>query len=98
MAGEYRTLSEGLVLVGTLLAWNIVVDWVGYVSPTMHRLLTPRAVILVKNGRVIQPNLRRQFITEQELQAKLRENGVEDLSAVKAAYMEADGDVSVLKR
>jgi hypothetical protein len=34
----------------------------------------------------------------EELQAKLRENGIEDLSEVRKAYMEADGDVSVLKR
>jgi uncharacterized membrane protein YcaP (DUF421 family) len=54
-------------------------------------------VILVKNGRVIHPNLRRQFITEEELQAKLREHGVDDVGTVKAAYMEADGEVSVLK-
>jgi uncharacterized membrane protein YcaP (DUF421 family) len=98
MAGEYRTLSEGMILVSTLLAWNIVVDWLGYVSPAARRVLAPREVVLVSNGRVIQSNLRKQFITEEELQAKLREHGVEDFNTVKKAYMEADGEVSVLKR
>ena len=83
---------------GTLLAWNIAVDGLAYLSPTLNRVLSPRAVLLVKNGALIRNNLRRQFMTEDELQSKLRENGVEDIGDVKAAYMEADGGVSVLKR
>ena len=98
MAGEYRSLTDGIILVGTLLAWNIAVDGLAYLSPALRRVLSPRTVLLVKNGAVIRSNLRKQFITEEELQAKLRENGIEDLGEVKAAYMEADGDVSVLKR
>ena len=98
MAGEYRSLTDGMILVGTLLVWNIAVDGLSYLSPALRRVLSPRTVLLVKNGAVIRGNLRRQFITEEELQAKLRENGVEHLGEVKAAYMEADGDVSVLKR
>jgi uncharacterized membrane protein YcaP (DUF421 family) len=98
MAGEYRSLTDGMILVGTLLAWNIAVDGLSYASPAVNRLLSPRAVILVKNGALIRHNMRKQFITEEELQAKLRENGVEDLGQVKAAYMEADGGVSVLKQ
>ena len=98
MAGDYRSLTDGMILVGTLLAWNIAVDGLAYLSPTLNRVLSPRAVLLVKNGALIRNNLRRQFMTEDELQAKLRENGVEDIGDVKAAYMEADGGVSVLKR
>ncbi len=87
-----------MILVATLLGWNIAVDWLAYRSPAMRRLLSPRTILLVRNGTVIHPNLRKQFITEDELQAKLREKGVEDLAQVKEAYMEADGAVSVLKR
>jgi uncharacterized membrane protein YcaP (DUF421 family) len=97
MAGEYRSLTDGVILVGTLLAWNIAVDWLAYSFPALRRLLAARSILLVRNGELIRSNMRRQFITEEELQAKLRENGIEDLAQVKAAYMESDGDVSVLK-
>jgi uncharacterized membrane protein YcaP (DUF421 family) len=98
MAGEYRSITDGIVLVATLLVWNIAVDWAAYVSPALRRLLAPRSILLVRNGALIRPNLRKQFITEEELFAKLREHGIEDLSKVKEAHLEADGDVSVLKR
>jgi uncharacterized membrane protein YcaP (DUF421 family) len=98
MAGDYRSISDGMILVATLLAWNIVVDWLAYASPALRRLLSPRTILLVRDGNIIRHNLRKQFITEDELQAKLRENGVERIDQVKAAYMETDGAVSVLKR
>lgn len=98
MAAEYRSLGEGLVLVSTILGWNVLLDWLSYRSPTMHRLLVPRKVLLVHNGAILRNNLRREFLTEDELQQKLREHDIEDLVEVKSAYMESDGTVSVLKR
>jgi hypothetical protein len=32
MAAEYRSISEGLVLCGTLIAWNYLLDWAAYKS------------------------------------------------------------------
>lgn len=97
MAAEYRSISDGIILIATLLAWNVLVDWLSYSSPLMRRLLSPRTVLLVRNGSLIRPNLRKHFITEEELYGKLRENGVERIEEVKEAYMETDGTVSVLK-
>lgn len=42
-------------------------------------------------------NMRREFITEEELWAKLRQEGIEHLSQVKAAYLEPDGNFSVIR-
>jgi len=98
MAGEYRSIVEGIVLVSTILGWNVLVDWAAYTSPRLRRLLVPRTVTLVRNGTVLQQNLRKEFLTMDELEQKLRENGVTQLSQVKAAYMESDGTVTVLKQ
>lgn len=98
MASEYRSVSEGLVLVSTILGWNVLLDWASYRSPFLRRLLVPRKVLLVRDGSILHNNLRREFLTEEELQQKLREHDVDDIGRVKAAYMESDGTVSVLER
>lgn len=98
MAAEYRSVSEGLVLVSTILGWNILLDWASYRSPALRALLIPRKVLLVRNGIILRNNLRREFLTVEELQQKLREHDIDDVARVKAAYMESDGSVSVLKR
>ena len=98
MAAEYRSVSEGLTLISTILGWNIALDWIAYKSPRLRRWLQPRALCLVRDGRVIARNLRREFMSEEELQGKLREHGITRLADVRAAYLESDGAVSVIRR
>jgi len=47
--------------------------------------------MLVRNGRIQHRNLRREYLSEAELMSKLREEGVDDVTRVKAADFEADG-------
>jgi uncharacterized membrane protein YcaP (DUF421 family) len=42
--------------------------------------------------------MRSEFVTIEELMAQLREDGLEDCTKVKAAYMEADGKISIIRR
>ncbi len=98
MAGEYRSISDGIVLVSTIIGWNVAIDWAAYRFPAARRLIEPPALPLVRNGRILQRNLRREYITVDELRAKLREHGIEDLADVRAAFLESDGEVSVLSR
>lgn len=98
MAGEYRTVTEGMILIATIVGWNVLVDYAAYRSHRLQRWLEPRQLVLVKNGQIQYHNLRRQFMSEQELMAKLREHGVEKLATVKRAYLEGSGSVTVIER
>jgi len=98
MAGEYRSITDGLILVSTIIGWNYLIDWVCYKSPRLRTLFEPRKLELVQNGRILRRNLRKELIAEEELMGKLREHGVEDVKEVKAAYMEPDGEISVIKK
>jgi len=98
MAGEYRTISDGVVLVLTLLGWNVLLDWLAFRFRWFNRFAEPRPLPLVREGQVMHRNLRRQFLTEDDLMSKLRQHGCEDLSAVKAARLEPDGEFSVIIR
>ena len=98
MAGEYRSVTEGAILVGTIIAWNTAIDWLNYRVPALREWLEPPPLLLVQNGRLLHRNLRHEFVTEEELKSKLREKGVKDYSEVAQAHMESDGSISVIKR
>jgi uncharacterized membrane protein YcaP (DUF421 family) len=98
MAGEYRSVTEGAILVSTILAWNYLIDWLNYRIPSLQEWLEAPPLLLVQNGRVLHRNLKHEFVTEEELKSKLREKGVSELSEVAQAHMESDGTVSVIKR
>ncbi len=97
MAGEYTTITEGLILISTLIGWNILLDWLAFRFHWIRRFAEPSTMLLVRNGRLLLRNMRREFITEEELWAKLRQEGIEHLSQVKAAYLEPDGNFSVIR-
>jgi uncharacterized membrane protein YcaP (DUF421 family) len=97
MAGEYRSLPDGIVLVATIIFWNYFFDWLSFKSEWFERLIEPPPLPLVKRGKLLRRNLRRELITEAELLGKLREQGVEDLSKVKLANIESDGQISLIQ-
>ena len=97
MSSEYKSVTEGAALVGTIVAWDYSLDWLGYRFPAIGRLLRPAPLPLVKDGRALRQNLRKEMISMDELMSQLREQGVESLSEVKRCYLEGDGHVSVIK-
>lgn len=97
MAGEYRTVSEGTLLISTLVGWNYALDWASFRFPRLGRLISPPPLLLVRHGKVLQRNLRQELMSTEELLSKLRSQGVDDVKAVRKAYMEPDGSISVIK-
>lgn len=98
MTSSYSSLPEGLVLVGTIFAWNYLLDWLGYRNRWVYRLLHSPPLLLVENGRINRRNLRAELLTLDELHSFLREQGIEDVSEVRRCYLEPDGHLSVIKR
>ena len=97
MAGEYRTVSDGMVLIGTLVAWNVAIDRLAYRFPRFGRLLEPQPLLMVRDGVMLVANLRKERMTRADLMGKLRERGIDKLSQVKRARMESDGEISVIR-
>lgn len=96
MAGEYTSVTEGLVLVATILFWDFAINWLAYRNRTMRRLLQPSPLLLVVDGRVQERALRRQMLTREDLLVQLREHGVESVERVRRCRLEGDGHISVL--
>ncbi len=98
LAGEYRSVPDGLVLVAALIFWNVAIDFLGFRFKAFERLVHPPALRLVENGVPLRRNMRKELITMDELMSQLREHGIERLEDVAVAHMEGDGEISVVKR
>jgi uncharacterized membrane protein YcaP (DUF421 family) len=96
-AAEYRSLVEGIILVGTILFWAYAIERLVQRFPAFERFLRRETVLLIEDGKMLRNNMRAELVTKEELMAQLRENGIEDCAEVKRACMEADGMISVIK-
>jgi uncharacterized membrane protein YcaP (DUF421 family) len=97
MSGEYTSVTDAFILVGTLIGWNLLIDWLNFHVPALRKVLEPPPLLLIDRGRLQRRNLRHEHLSEEELETKLREHGIRDPAEVDKAYMEPDGQVTVLK-
>ena len=74
-ASEYKSITEGIVLVTTIVFWDYFLDWLGYRFPLLRPLVRPAPLLLIKDGHIQRRNLRQEMITEEELIEELREQG-----------------------
>lgn len=97
MAGSYTSISDGLLLVITIITWSYVLNLLAFRYPFWQRIVQAPRVQLVRDGRLIRRNLQHEKITEDELLAEIHAHGCESVSDVRAAWIEPDGMVSVIK-
>lgn len=98
MAGPYNSITEGIVLILTISFWDFALDWLGYNIPAFGKLIHPKPLPLVKDGRLLIRNMRSELITREELHSRLREEGIEDIREVRRCYMEGDGRISIIRK
>ncbi|MCE7961754.1 MAG: DUF421 domain-containing protein [Acidobacteria bacterium ACB1] len=96
MAGETHSITEALILILTIVLWDVLFDWLGFKSVMARKVLEPSPLLLIENGKFIDRNLRQEFLTEDDMLGVLREHGLESEATVKQCYLESSGHFSVI--
>ena len=90
MSGGYESITDGCILVATLAGWNYVLNWISFHFPVLRRLIQPPPLAVVRNGKMQRKAMRQELITVEELQSKLREQGIENLGEIKVLTLKRD--------
>jgi uncharacterized membrane protein YcaP (DUF421 family) len=59
MASNYTSVTDGAILVLTIILWSYTLNWLGYRFPRFQRFLNPPPLPLVKKGRILHQNMER---------------------------------------
>lgn len=88
------TLLAALVII--VLHW--LVAWLTFKSSRVGRILKGKSILLYQNGKPVLENLRKVYVTENDLMDAVRKNlNIDDMSSVKEIYMNRSGELSVIK-
>ncbi|VTS00674.1 Uncharacterized protein OS=Cyanothece sp. (strain PCC 7425 / ATCC 29141) GN=Cyan7425_0947 PE=4 SV=1: DUF421 [Gemmata massiliana] len=98
LGAEAKSIPNGLAAVLALLVWSYSIDRLCYRWPWLRRRLEPEPVPVVADGKALEKNMSAEGLTDDELRAQLRENGVDDVREVRSAFIESDGSVSVVPK
>jgi uncharacterized membrane protein YcaP (DUF421 family) len=75
-----------------------VFDYFTMKSHRFSKLTVPEAILLVKDGEMVENGLHKARIDDREFESYMRIHGIEDISEVKLSYLEVNGQVSFIKK
>ncbi|MDR7534391.1 MAG: DUF421 domain-containing protein [Armatimonadota bacterium] len=96
--GNDDSLFGGIIGATTLVLANLVVVRFLYRHPALDRKIEGEPVWLVRNGGIIEEHLRREMITEDELLAAVRRQGVPSIEDCDQVILETSGTITVIPR
>ncbi len=97
LVGNFNTVGDALVAAAVLIFWNWFLNFLAFRSRLFRRLLRARPKLIVADGRILYENLASEFLTRQQVREQLRLHGVNSLDQVEEAYLEPDGQISVIR-
>ena len=98
MVGPDTSLWGGIAAATGLFAINYIFKYLLKKFPTFSKAVQGEELLLIYHGKVNQKNLESSMFSMEELEAAVREHGVETIAEVDLAVLEVDGNISVLSK
>jgi uncharacterized membrane protein YcaP (DUF421 family) len=96
MIGTDVSLTGATVSVATLLLTNWLFNQLGFRSARLRKLFLGQPRLLVHNGEVLQDNMRREGLDEDDIIMAAREHGFDKMADIGEAMLELDGTISII--
>lgn len=97
MNGGDNSVTGGLILVVTLIVAHWLISYFTFKYKGFAQMVDGKPEVLIHKGVLQKATLKKERITNDELDSILRRNGVNDISEVKIAIVEGNGEISVIK-
>lgn len=92
------SLTKTLVALVLLSGLSVLASYIGERSRSIRKITEGEPIIVIKQGKILEKNLRSQRIDIDHLMMLLRKKDVFAVVDVDYAVMETDGSLSVLKK
>ena len=96
ITGPDSSITGGLIVVCTLFAIDRGVALLRVRSGLVRRILDFQPTVVGRDGAWLLPVLVRQGLDLVDVEAALREHGLDDVKEMKLATLEADGSISIV--
>jgi uncharacterized membrane protein YcaP (DUF421 family) len=94
--GDDNTITGGIIGATSLLIVNYLVVRFLYNHRSLDQLIEGKADVLIEDGKVRTPHLKRELITMAQLEAAARKQGFDSLSEVQQCVLEPGGTLTFL--
>src|SRR4051812_6607893 len=92
------SVTGAVLAVATIATLQVCTSYLSYRSKKARRVLEGDPIVLVDHGKIVQRNLRRERMTEDEVAEEMRQQQIASLDNVDWAIIEANGSISFIKK
>jgi len=96
--GEDNSVIGGLIGAAALLVVNYVVARFLNRHEKLQRIVEGGTDVLIERGEMLREKMKKEAISEAELEAAARRQGVASLEDVERAVLEPSGSISIIER
>lgn len=91
-------ITNGIIPILGLLFMNLLISVLNMKSMNIRKILCGKPTILIYRGKIDEKKLKKERLTINELQERLRENNISNLGDVEYAILETSGQISVIQK
>ena len=92
------SITGALLAISTFAFLAIAMSWLTYLSPRAEKLLDGEPRVVICDGVLIKDNLRRDRMTQSEVESEMRLSGIAQMDQVAWAILEPQGKISFIKK
>jgi uncharacterized membrane protein YcaP (DUF421 family) len=92
------SVTGSFLAVGTIGVLTVIFSYLPWRFQILRPVLEGVPTILVEDGNVVEKNLKRHRLTQEEVAAAARVDSIESLSQVRWAVLETNGQISFIKQ
>lgn len=91
-------ITNGIIPILALLLIDLLISLINIKSINGRKLICGKPTILITRGKIEEKNLKKEKVTINELQERLREKDVFNLADVEYAILETSGQLTVVQK
>lgn len=93
-----QPVLNGVAAISVLVVFEITVSTLSLKLPFLRKLLSGKAVILIKDGKIDQKAMKSVRVTVEDLLEMARSKDVFDLDEIAFAILEVNGELNILTK
>lgn len=92
------SVTGAVLVVATIATLQVFTSYLSFRSKHARKLLEGEPIVVVDHGELVESNVQRERVTQDEIAEEARQQQIASLDEVEWAILEANGSISFIKK
>ena len=92
------SVTGAVIAVSTIAVMQVGISYLSYRSRGARRVLEGEPIVILQDGKLIERNLKRERLTEDDVTEKMRAQQIGSIEDVEWGILENDGSMSFIPK